>query len=209
MKDNIKKYSLICNAVLVAVIIMIRSCSPSGINTKPVFAKADTTVHIKKETQVQLQNSIVKVYVPEYTTKYVRGKDNIIESHDTVYLSRLPLTNKDSLEAIANYFIATVHLDTLVGSQCKAWVKDSISKNKLLGRTYGIVNSRRTVENILNPQKGKIFIGANLGLSLNLKTAMVAPNITWITKNDGFYQVSYDFVNSMPCFGMAWKIKLK
>lgn len=204
MSDQVKRWSLITNGVLILVIIFLRSCSHSGINNKPVFAKADTTVHKVKQDTSQLKPQIV--YKPQYIKGDVKYLPGQYIKGDTVYLPAKPLTNKDSIEAIQKYFLTSIIMDSIRGFQIEGWIRDSIGKNKLLGRTYALKNSRKTVENIMNPARTKLFAGGIIGT--NLKSFVLAPSLLLETKKDQIYGLSYNIPDNTPMISLYWKIHL-
>lgn len=210
MSDRVKSFSLICNVLLIGVIIFLSQCSnPFVKKATPQYVKMpvkDTMWQKGKEDSMFKHPTIS--YVPSDPT-YIRGKDNIIEvPGETVYIPAKLLTKADSLEILRECLITNIFIDTLRGDNCLIALRDSISRSKILGRAFSIKNNRLTVENNLNPNKMKVFVGAELGLSLNLKTALLAPKISLLTKNDHLYSIGYDFFNSMPLFEMAWKIRI-
>ncbi len=190
------------------VIFFMRSCKPP---CKPEIVKMPVkdTMWQKGQKDSMFKHPVI-TYIPS-DPKFIKGEDHIVDvpgKEKIVYVPKT-LTNLDTAEAIQEYFIKRIYVDTLRGPDVLIALRDSIGMNKILGRTYQVKNSRLTFQNNTNPPKFKIFIGGSVGLALSLKSVIVAPQITFLTKTDAMYQLGYDIISGSPMLGMSWKIHLK
>lgn len=113
------------------------------------------------------------------------GKPHTV--HDTFYIQAKPIviTKIDTLKAIRDYITAKIYMDTIKGSDAVVALRDSIVMNKIAGRTYQFKNNREKL--VVTPQataKLKVYLGAGVGLAINLKSFSLAPGLLIQTPND-------------------------
>jgi len=209
LMDKVKQFSFYLNAALIVLAIWLWQCGGKKCpDPKIVKMPVKDTMWQKGKEDSMFKHPVITYKMSD--PQFIRGKDNIIEvpgKEKIIYVPR-ELTNLDSAEAIQNYYDKHIFVDTLRGASCLVALRDSVGMNKILGMTFSIKNNRLTVENNLNPNRTKIFLGGQAGLSLDLKTALLAPSLGLMTKDDHYFQVGYDFFNKMPMGSVMFKIHL-
>lgn len=199
MKISVSWIGWVLFAASLVVIFFLRSCEKPTTQVKII---AGDTKFVKGKTDTMWRDP-KKVYIPKPGLPYP------VSHEDTVYLPANPLTHADSLEAAAKFFNHYIYVDTLKGQQVVLALRDSIGENKILGRSFEIKNTRPIQQPILNPNKRKLFIGGQVGLSTTLKSAIVSPTLLYQTKQDALYSLSYDFFSKTPQIGLYFKIHIK
>jgi len=196
---------LIVIAGLIVVILFQRACTPK-CNPEIVKMPVKDTMWQKGQKDSMFKHPVMS-YIPT-DPKFIKGR--IVEVPGKPTIIRLPyiLTNLDTAEAIQEYFVKSIYIDTLKGSNVLVAIRDSVGMNKILGRSFQIKNNRLTVENNLNPNRNKVFVGFNLGLSTDLNHFVAGPQVSFLSKKDQLYNLSFTFPEKVVSFGLSWKIKI-
>lgn len=194
IKDN---FSFLIIAVLVIVIIFLRSCGPKPEPQKPVITIKYDTVYIpvKKDT----------IYVPG-VTKYLPGEI-------------IPVNGKvDTLAILKDYFAKRYYQDTVkIDKYGYLLVRDTITQNRVISRKtkldikIPVITKTVTID---NPPKqvNQIYIGGTLGGNKTQIFNFIGPSILLKTKQEKIYSLSLG-LSSSGNIGYAgsiyWKIRLK
>lgn len=178
-------------AVLFVLLLLERSCNHCKTCKDPV------TIH---DT----------IRVPG-DSKYMTAQDTTVKLPKLKFIPATRYRDVDSAEIIADYYRKFVYNDTVKGNDVIVTITDSLKKDSSVHRKVAILNTRQKM--IVNPPlppapgpRFKMFIGFNLGASMALDRISAGPQLTFLTKSDNMYQLSYDMINRTPAVGMSWKI---
>ena len=142
--------------------------------------------------------------------------------HDTTIYVQLPKEPIDTLSILKNFYAKNVFKDTIILSDSLGVVVvlDTISKNKILHRTYNTKVSQRYIKDMMivkDAGRNQVYYGPILGFDRVNFLNSVGGGILLKTKNDKIYQLGLGVTNppgnySLSPFingGLFWKIKLK
>lgn len=183
--------------------------------TLSIFLFRHTTTIIKTEVKVDTMWVIKDSFIyskPKVVTEYVMVPDSAQPSEDC---DRLKLQYKNLSES---YYTLKMYEDTLQLDSIQLYIKDSVYKNRLLGRKvdyrlkYPYV--KETITNTVKVEKNQLYVGAEgLGNSLVSPVSIVGAGLILKTKKDLLLGVkyNYDLVNKQGFYGaqVYWKINLK
>lgn len=198
-KNNIT-YWLI--AILVAIILLQRSCSVS--NEEGLVKETVKTDTVWKETKDTVFKTVKVTGV-----KYIPLKDEKYTVSDNCDSSKVRFQN-----LLKEHLVRTIYADTIkLDSLGTIVVKDTVWLNKLYGKReyikdYKIPFVTKTIIKKEDPRK-QMYIGGN-GFIGGL--GLLTPGLIYKDRNDRVYQanVGVGFDGSINYgFGMYWKIKLK
>ena len=182
-------------AALVAIIILQRSCNqPKSI----VTTKVDTIWLAVHDTMVD--------YHPVPVEVIKNGKPVQITKHDTTFY--VTKESVDTATILSDYFVQRIYADTAVGKLGKIYIKDTVTQNKIVGRSVRadlLVPSTTTIKP--EPPKAKVFAG--LGLGNNTQNIGFGPRLFLLTKRDALYGAGADVIPGQPVYyhiDLGWKI---
>jgi hypothetical protein len=128
-------------ALIVVVLFFVLAPNKEGVNTK-VITKIDTV--IKTTT----------------TTKYKKGNDIPFVVLDTIY--KIDQVH-DTAYIVNDYNKVKVYSDTLrINTDNSVYIKDTISQNRILGRSYTANLSEKTItitHDIYHKPKNELYLG--------------------------------------------------
>ena len=202
---NLKiNFNYIIIAVLVAIILLQRQCSPSPKEQEPVIVtKVDTLwreVHDTVTKEVPVYVSIPTKPGPEYIPS-----DNC----DSLKQQYLSLRDKHISK---NVYVDTIKIDTFGIVQ----VVDTLQFNKLKKRTtisdykIPVIIKETTITKPADPVR-QLYIGGNLFGNRN-SMQVITPGLLYKNKKDQIYQLNVGLnFDGQITFGLGayWKIKLK
>jgi hypothetical protein len=198
-KNNIT-YWLI--AVLVAIILLQRSCSVS--NEKGLVKETVKTDTVWKETK----DTVFKT-VKVTDVKYIPLKDEKYTVSDNCDSSKVRFQN-----LLKEHLVRTVYADTIkLDSLGTIVVKDTVWLNKLYGKReyikdYKIPFVTKTIVKKEDPRR-QMYIGGNGFIG---GSGLLTPGLIYKDRKDRVYQanVGVGFDGSINYgFGMYWKINLR
>jgi hypothetical protein len=183
-------------AALVAIIILQRSCNQPP---KPVVVTKVDTVWIR------YQDTIVD-YHPVPVEVIKNGKPVQVTKHDTTFYVTKEAV--DTATILSDYFAQRIYSDTAVGDHGKIYIKDTVTQNKIVGRSIRadlLFPSTNTIKPA--PLKAKVFAG--LGLGNNTQNIGFGPRLFLLTKRDALYGAGADVIPGQPLYyhiDLGWKI---
>jgi len=204
IKNN---FTYIIIAILIAIILLQRSCKNTPVINKPPDIKTivDTVWKVKNDTLVK--------------TVFIKSISHVLPPNEPAYQTS---ENIDTCKARFNYLLkqhATrrIYSDTIkIDSIGTITVIDTVWMNKLKKRTYQsnykipFVTKTITITKQEEPIK-QLYIGGNLfGTKNNIK--VLSSGLIYKTKQDHIYQVNVGIDTDgvlLYGIGMYWKIKLK
>jgi hypothetical protein len=208
IKDILKlDIKTIIIAVLVIVILLMRTCTPSP-NFKPgkvVYLDGKPFEVVKHTTDTQ--------YVPKPFEVIKKGKDIY---RDTPIYIPVP-QDVDTAEILKDYFAKNVYKDTLKLKDSMGYIAitDTITKNSIASRQFK-ANVKQMVirDSVILKEKlrNQLYIGGNLGVTNNGVFNYFGPSLLLKTKTDKIYNIGAGINNTQGISvqgGMYWKIKLK
>jgi len=135
------------------------------------------------------------------------------------------MVNVDSAAILKDYLAKIVYKDTLVldGGLGTIALTDTITKNRILGRTWDAKVKERVIKEELivkEPAKMQVYYGLNGGFNKADVVSSVGAGVMLKTKKDKIYQFTLGVNNRVVDgttgafspyvgFGTYWKIKVK
>ena len=209
---NIKNIAI---AVLVAI-ILLELWNPGGV-------MPGKTIRIdgKKYEVIKHEIDTIDVIKTKVVTK--KGEDiyhEVIE-HDTT----IKLVNVDSAAILKDYLSKVVYKDVLVlpDSLGTVALTDTITKNRILGRTFDAKVKQRTIKEttiVKELPKTKVFYGFEGGFNKTDVVSHIGAGLILNTKTDKLYHLGVGVANRVvdgtnggltPYIngGVYWKIRLR
>ena len=216
-----KKYLNFKNIAIVALVIWILLLwfNPGGV------MPGGRTIRIDGKKYEVIKHTIDTVEVEKIKTVTKKGKDIVHEVIDVDTLVLKELVNVDSAAILKDYLSKVIYKDTLVldGGLGTIALTDTITKNRILGRTWDAKVKERTIKEELivkEPAKAQLYYGLNAGFNKTDYVSAVGAGVILKTKKDKLYQLGIGVNNRTVDgtngafspyvgFGTYWKIKVK
>ena len=212
---NLLNFKNIAIAVLI-IFVLLEWFNPGGVMPgKKVFIAGKAYEVIKHDIDIDTID-IVK-------TKVVTKKGEDIY-HETIKEVVIP-TIVDTQALLHDYFAKNIYKDTLTLPDSLGTVSliDTITQNKILGRTFNASVKQRTIKEttiVKELPKTKLFYGLEGGFNKADFVSSVGAGVLINTKKDKIYQLGLGVTNQTtdgtnggftPYVrgGVYWKIKLK
>lgn len=201
-----KNFSLLIIATLVIVILLQRACTPKNSEPKEII-KIDG----KKYEVIKRVTDTLKI--PVIHNVYKKGED--IYHEVPVYVDVIVPSNIDTGLILKKFYATHVYKDTLHLKDSLGFiaVTDSISKNKLVSRSWNAKVNKTTINNTiyLKELSNQFYLGGSLGMQ-RPGQFLLGGNAILKTKTDKVFGLGVG-VNSQlqPYFqgSMLWKISFK
>ena len=201
-----KNFSLLIIAALVIVILLQRTCTPKNSEPKEII-KIDG----KKYEVIKRVTDTLKI--PVIHNVYKKGED--IYHEIPVYVDVIVPSNIDTGLILKKFYATHVYKDTLQLKDSLGFiaVTDSISKNKLVSRSWNAKVNKTTINNTiyLKELSNQFYLGGSLGMQ-RPGQFLLGGNAILKTKTDKVFGLGVG-VNSQlqPFFqgSMLWKISFK
>ena len=201
-----KNFSLLIIAALVIVILLQRACTPKNSESKEII-KIDG----KKYEVIKRVTDTLKI--PVIHNVYKKGED--IYHEVPVYVDVIVPSNIDTGLILKKFYATHVYKDTLHLKDSLGFiaVTDSISKNKLVSRSWNAKVNKTTINNTiyLKELSNQFYLGGSLGMQ-RPGQFLLGGNAILKTKTDKVFGLGVG-VNSQlqPFFqgSMLWKISFK
>ena len=216
-----KKYVNFKNIAIVALVIwiLLQWFNPGGV------MPGGRTIRIDGKKYEVIKHTIDTVEVEKVKVVTKKGKDIVHEVIDVDTLVLKELINVDTAALLKDYLAKVVYKDTLVldGGLGTIALTDTITKNRILGRTWDAKVKERTIKEELivkEPAKNQVYYGLNAGFNREDFVSAVGAGVILKTKKDKIYQLGVG-VNNRTIdgtngsfspyvgFGTYWKIKVK
>jgi hypothetical protein len=215
-----KKYLNFKNIVIVVLLIWVflQTCNTGGI-----IPKKTVKIDGKKYEVIKYIIDTVEVEKVKVVTK--KGKDIVYEviNIDTLVLKEF--VDVDSAAILKDYLSKVIYKDTLFlpNSLGTVTLVDTITKNKILGRTFDAKVKQIEIKEIpivKELPKNQVYYGFNGGFNKEDVVSQVGAGLMLKTKKDKLYQFgvgvtnrTFDGTNGSISpfinFGTYWKIKFK
>ncbi len=213
-----KKFLSIKNIAIVVliIIVLLEVWNPGGV-------MPGRTIRIDGKKYEVIKHEIDTVDVIK--TKVVTKKGDDIY-HETIVEKEVFIpANVDSAAILKDYLAKIVYKDTLIldGGLGTIALTDTISKNRILGRTWDAKVKERIIKEELivkEPARNQIYYGLNGGFNKADVVSSVGAGLMLKTKKDKIYQFTLGVNNRVVDgttggfspyvgFGTYWKIKVK
>jgi hypothetical protein len=216
-----KKYVNFKNIAIVALVIwiLLQWFNPGGV------MPGGRTIRIDGKKYEVIKHTIDTVEVEKVKVVTKKGKDIVHEVIDVDTLVLKEMVNVDSAAILKDYLAKIVYKDTLVldGGLGTIALTDTITKNRILGRTWDAKVKERTIKEELivkEPAKTQLYYGLNAGFNKEDYVSAVGAGVILKTKKDKIYQLGIGVNNRTTDgtngafspyvgFGTYWKIKVK
>lgn len=216
-----KKYVNFKNIAIVALVIwiLLQWFNPGGV------MPGGRTIRIDGKKYEVIKHTIDTVEVEKVKVVTKKGKDIVHEVIDVDTLVLKEMVNVDSAAILKDYLAKIIYKDTLVldGGLGTIALTDTITKNRILGRTWDAKVKERIIKEELivkEPAKAQLYYGLNAGFNKADYVSAVGAGVILKTKKDKIYQLGIGVNNRTTDgtngtfspyvgFGTYWKIKLK
>lgn len=201
--------------VILVVIILVEIFVPNGV-------LPGKTIRIDGKKYEVIKHTIDTVDVLKTKIVTKKGKDIY---HDTTIYVPIP-TDKpiDTLSILKEFYAMNVYKDvlTLPDSLGTVSLVDTISQNKILGRTYNASVKQRTIKEttiVKELPKTQLYWGLNSNFNKTDLVSAIGTGVVLKTKSDKLYQIGGGVINTTtngsdgkfsPYVGVGvyWKIRL-
>jgi hypothetical protein len=216
-----KKFVNFKNIAIVALVIwiLLQWFNPGGI------MPGGRTIRIDGKKYEVLKHTIDTIEVEKVKVVTKKGEDIVHEVIDVDTLVLKELVNVDSAAILKDYLAKIVYKDTLVldGGLGTIALTDTITKNRILGRTWDAKVKERIIKEELivkEPARNQLYYGLNAGFNREDYVSAVGAGLILKTKKDKIYNLNIG-VNNRTIdgtngsfspyvgFGTYWKIKVK
>jgi hypothetical protein len=209
------------NIAIVALVIwiLLQWFNPGGV------MPGGRTIRIDGKKYEVIKHTIDTVEVEKIKTVTKKGKDIVHEVIDVDTLVLKEMVNVDSAAILKDYLAKIIYKDTLVldGGLGTIALTDTITKNRILGRTWDAKVKERTIKEELivkEPAKTQLYYGLNAGFNKTDYVSAVGAGLILKTKKDKIYNFNIGVNNRTTDgtngsfspyvgFGTYWKIKVK
>jgi hypothetical protein len=216
-----KKFVNFKNIAIAALIIyiLLQWFNPGGV------MPGGRTIRIDGKKYEVLKHTIDTIEVEKTKIVTKKGADIIHEVIDVDTLVLKELVNVDTAALLKDYLAKVVYKDTLTldGGLGTIALTDTITKNRILGRTWDAKVKERIIKEELivkEPAKTQLYYGLNAGFNREDYVSAVGAGLILKTKKDKIYQFGLGVNNRTTDgtngsfspyvgFGTYWKIKLK
>jgi hypothetical protein len=207
------------NIAIAALIIyvLLQWFNPGGV----MPGGRTITIDGKKYEVIKHTIDTVDVIKTKVVTK--RGEDIY---HETIVEKEVFIpANIDTAALLKDFYSKVLYKDVLVlpDSLGTVSVTDTISQNRILGRTFDAKVRERTIREELivkEPAKNQVYYGLNAGFNKEDYVSSIGAGIILKTKKDKIYNLNIGVNNTtidgtngtlspFIGFGTYWKIKLK
>ncbi len=216
-----KKFVNFKNIAIAALVIwiLLQWFNPGGV------MPGGRTIRIDGKKYEVIKHTIDTVEVEKVKVVTKKGKDIVHEVIDVDTLVLKELVNVDSAAILKDYLAKIVYKDTLTldGGLGTIALTDTITKNRILGRTWDAKVKERIIKEELivkEPAKAQLYYGLNAGFNKEDYVSAIGAGVILKTKKDKIYQLGLGVNNRTTDgtngafspyvgFGTYWKIKVK
>jgi hypothetical protein len=216
-----KKYLNLKNIAIAALIIyiLLQWFNPGGV------MPGGRTIRIDGKKYEVLKHTIDTIEVEKVKVVTKKGEDIVHEVIDVDTLVLKELVNVDSAAILKDYLSKVIYKDTLFlpDSLGTVALTDTITKNRILGRTFDAKVKQREIKETLivkEPAKNQVYYGLNGGFNKADVVSHIGAGLMLKTKKDKLYQFGVGVANRTADgtngslspfinFGTYWKIKVK
>jgi hypothetical protein len=216
-----KKFLNFKNIAIAALVIyiLLQWFNPGGV------MPGGRTIRIDGKKYEVLKHTIDTIEVEKTKIVTKKGEDIIHEVIDVDTLVLKELVNVDTAALLKDYLAKVVYKDTLTldGGLGTIALTDTITKNRILGRTWDAKVKERIIKEELivkEPAKAQLYYGLNAGFNREDYVSAVGAGLILKTKKDKIYQFGLGVNNRTTDgtngsfspyvgFGTYWKIKVK
>ena len=207
------------NIAIVALIIyvLLQWFNPGGV------MPGGRTIRIDGKKYEVIKHEIDTVDVIK--TKVVTKKGDDIYHETIVEKEVIVPVNVDTTAILKDYYSKVLYKDVLVlpDSLGTVAVTDTISQNKILGRTFNANVKQRTIKETMivkEPARNQLYYGLNGGFNKADVVSSIGAGLILKTKKDKIYQFTLGVNNRIVDgstggfspyigFGTYWKIRVK
>ena len=177
--------------ILVLIILLLRMCD-NDLTEKP-----KDTIKIDGKEHIILKHTRDTIYEPVIETIYKKGET--IYKDSIIYVETPKIVDTDLI--MKDYYSIRIYKDTLKLKDSLGFITitDSISKNKIKGRTFlSNVNKIKIFDTIVvEPIKQiEFYMGGTMGVDKINLVNFIGPTLNIKTKKDNVYGVSLGLNNS-------------
>lgn len=216
-----KKFVNFKNIAIAALVIwiLLQWFNPGGV------MPGGRTIRIDGKKYEVIKHTIDTVEVEKVKVVTKKGKDIVHEVIDVDTLVLKEMVNVDSAAILKDYLAKIVYKDTLTldGGLGTIALTDTITKNRILGRTWDAKVKERIIKEELivkEPAKAQLYYGLNAGFNKEDYVSAIGAGVILKTKKDKIYQLGLGVNNRTTDgtngsfspyvgFGTYWKIKVK
>ena len=209
------------NIAIVALVIwiLLQWFNPGGV------MPGGRTIRIDGKKYEVIKHTIDTIEVEKVKVVTKKGKDIVHEVIDVDTLVLKELVNVDTAALLKDYLAKVIYKDTLrlPDSLGTIALVDTITKNRILGRTWDAKVKQREIKEttiVKELPKMQVFYGLNAGFNKEDYVSAIGAGIVLKTKKDKLYNLNIGVnnrtsdgtngkLNPYVGAGVYWKIKLK
>ena len=156
----------------------------------------------KEKTHNIITTQIDTVVTTKTLTKYIKGNDIPFKILDTIFTNT---KSYDTTYIVKDYNQAKEYTDSIKQDSNLYVIKDTISQNRIIGRSFQAKVQEKTIT-ITNNIQAKNKVALYLGLRSDLNNEKMNHNITLSlkTRNKGLYSIGY----GMSGYSIGYSLKL-
>ena len=158
----------------------------------------------KEKTHNIITTQIDTVVTTKTLTKYIKGDKIPFKVLDTIF-TNIYKENHDTTYIVKDYNQAKEYTDSIKQDSNLFIIKDTISQNRIIGRSFQAKIQEKTIT-ITNNIQAKNKVALYLGLRSDLNNEKMNHNITLSlkTRNKGLFSVGY----GMSGYSISYSLKL-
>jgi hypothetical protein len=157
---------------------------------------------VKRQTQTITKSSVDTIIKVQNFTKHIKGSEIKIKILDTIYK-----TTYDTSYIIKDYSQAKEFTDTIKQDSNVYVIKDTISQNRIIGRSFKAKTQEKTItitNNIESKPKAALYLGIRSDISKDMLNANHNLTLIFKTRKKGLFNVGY----GMSGYSLGYSLKL-
>ena len=158
----------------------------------------------KKQVNTVTKTTIDTLTTTKVINKYIKGDDIPYEVLDTIYTD----TNVyDTSSIIQDYIQVKEYTDSIKQDSNLFVIKDTISQNRIIGRSFQAKIQEKTItitNNIQHKPKSALYLGFRSDLSEDMSRVEHNISLSFKTRQKGLFNVGY----GMSGYSVGYSLKL-
>ena len=144
---------------------------------------------VKRRAHVITKTTVDTVFATKNVVKYTKGSDIFVRTIDT-----LPIVKIDTVFTIKDYNQVKEYRDTILQDSNRYVITDTISQNKIIGRSFLAKVQEKTIvitNNIEHKNKASVYLGYRGDMSHDYTKVAHSINLHLKTRKKGIWSIGY------------------
>lgn len=144
---------------------------------------------VKRSVRTVTKTTVDTLLTTKTLLKHTKGKDIVVRTIDTISLVKI-----DTVFTIRDYNTVKEYKDTIVQESNRYVITDTISQNKIIGRSFlaKVQEKTITITNTVTPKsKASIYAGYRGDISHDYTKVAHSINLHLKTRNRGIWSIGY------------------